>query len=759
MTPRVPTLPLVLALFAALLAGPAVPRAGCLDCHQGIEPIVPEGHPMAEALRAAAPEGDPAACTVCHRGNPATRIGWKAHAGLVRDPGDPRVNEETCGRCHEEQVRVQWQSLMMTEAGKIQGVAWAAGGLTGYQHRWANYDVRALPPEERRGTEAYRDYRRRLEEAEPQVYPGEMVQVPRAPEDAGDLAAVAEHPETAAYTYVRTECLRCHPAVRGRQTRGDYRGMGCSACHVPYGNEGLYEGGDPTISRKRPGRLLVHRLQGTAGLAVEANGKRWSGIPVETCTTCHDRGKRIGVSYQGLMESPYASPWAEDGGEQPALHTKHYVAMQMDLHYQRGMLCQDCHTTIDVHGDGGLAGSGLAMVEIECADCHGTPGAFPWELPLGFGDEIAGTDGEPRGVAEGGALLTARGNPFENVTRDGDTVVVRGASGKTWRLVPLKARELPVDARVAMRQVGVHVQRMECYACHSAWVPQCYGCHVKVDYSGGDTANDWVATGAADGVTPRPVPAHVVESRSYLRWEDPVLGVNGEGRVTPLAPGCQVSWTVIGRDGRVVLRNRVFRSPGGTEGAGPEGQLTLDMSPTTPHTVGPARSCESCHASGKAIGYGDPAQRPWDEDTVVDLETADHEPIPASARVQVPAVPGVSDWMAIVDENGQQLMTVGHHLTRSGPLSDRQRAILDRRGVCLACHREIPAESLAVSLLHHVADVTGQLPVTAAEHGSLLRRILLWVGWVQAAGAVLVPLLVLFLFWRWRAGRRDRRRW
>ena len=759
MTRRVQTLVLAAALLALFV--PAVPRAGCLDCHQGIEPIVPGDHPMGRALAEAATGEDPGACTVCHGGNPATRIAWKAHAGLIRDPGDPRVNGKTCGRCHEDQVRVQWQSLMMTEAGKIQGVAWAAGGLTGYQHRWANYDVRALPPGQRLGTEAYRDYRRRLAEAEPQVYPEEMTQVPRAPEDAGDLATVASHPQTAAFTYVRTECLRCHTAVRGREARGDWRGMGCSACHVPYGNEGFYEGGDPTIPRGKPGHLLVHRLQGPRRLTVEANGKRWSGIPVETCTTCHDRGKRIGVSYQGLMESPYEAPWAADGSGQPRLHTKRYVAMQMDLHYQRGMLCQDCHTTIDVHGDGGLAGSGLAMVEIECADCHGTPDAFPWELPLGFGDEIAGTGDGPRGLGPEGALLTARGNPFENVFRDGDTntVIVRGASGREWRLAPLKARDLGLAARVAMRQVTGHVARMECYACHSSWVPQCYGCHVKVDYSAGATANDWVATGVADGLAARPVPGRVVESRSYLRWEDPVLGVNGEGRVTPIAPGCQVSWTVIGADGKPILRNHVFRTPGGTEGAGSEGQLSLDMSPTTPHTVGPARSCESCHASRKAIGYGDPAQRPWDEDKVVDLETADHEPIPASARVQIPGIPGLRDWMAVVDEDGAQLMTVGHHLTRSGPLSDRQRAVLDRRGVCLACHREIPAESLAVSLLHHVAEATGQVPVTAEDHAGLLHKILLTVGWVQAGGAVLVPLLVLLGIWRWRAGRRDRRRW
>ena len=94
------------------------------------------------------------------------------------------------------------------------------------------------------------------------------------------------------------------------------------------------------------------------------------------------------------------SPYAADGGPQPALHTKHYIAMEQDIHYQKGMTCQDCHTSIDVHSDGFLAAANLASVQIECADCHGTPDKYPWELPLGFMDEFAmqPATGAPRGV-------------------------------------------------------------------------------------------------------------------------------------------------------------------------------------------------------------------------------------------------------------------------------------------------------------------------------------------------------------------------
>ncbi len=68
------------------------------------------------------------------------------------------------------------------------------------------------------------------------------------------------------------------------------------------------------------------------------------------------------------------------------------------------------------------------------------------------------------------------------------------------------------------------------------------------------------------------MPGKVSETRSYLRWEEPPLAINGEGRVTPVIPGCQVSATVIGEDGQTILKNHIFRTLAESEGSGPEGQ-------------------------------------------------------------------------------------------------------------------------------------------------------------------------------------------
>lgn len=739
-------------------------------------------------------QGDPAGCIVCHGGDPSiTDDKTAAHGGdFYPAPASPWVNEYTCGQCHEDHVRVQWHSLMMTEAGKIQGTCWAFGSLEGYKHRWGNYAVKNPDdPHERLGTDEYRAYMEELKRLEPNVFVDEHESLPEALQ-ANELDRLKEDPSLAAFTYIRQECERCHHAVKGRQVRGDYRGIGCASCHTPYSNEGLYEGGDPAIARDEPGHMLVHSIQGTREAKVTIHDTTYSGIPIETCTTCHDRGKRIGVSFQGLMESPYTSPYKANGGDQPALHTKHYLAMEQDVHYQKGMLCQDCHTSLDIHSDGFLAAANLASVQIECADCHGTPDKFPWELPLGFMDEfgMSAATGSPRGIAEtqlphtkqgfafdpqDGYLLTARGNPYENVVRQGDEVIVHTAAGKDIQMKPLKKlfeeKQVSLRGVVSMQGVAQHLERMECYTCHASWTPQCYGCHVKIDYSQRDKcpecqeskeAFDWVAAGhmheQPQHQTDRGetgydtiIPGKVTEQRSYTRWENPILGINGEGRVSPLAPGCQPSVTVIGEDGKPILLNHIFRTLPGSEGGGDQGQLAIDMSPTQPHTMTKnARTCESCHASNKALGLGIESTRPWDERHYVDLETVEGTILAKQAQPQMEPIEGLDhDWSQIVDEQGNQLATVGHHFQLSRAFNKQEISRVKREGACLSCHQEIPSESLAISFLHHVAQYTGQLPETTPQHNDLLHKILLTSAWGQVLG-ISGLILSSVAIWRWR---------
>lgn len=762
------------------------PNKGCLACHNGIEPIRQhQTKMMKEIYKLGAKAGDPNGCVVCHGGNPNASTATSAHSGapgyffnhkgpknFYPDPGSTWINENTCGACHKEQVGAQMNSLMMTEQGKIQGTLWSFGGMEGYNHNVGNYVTKNPDdPHARLGSDIYRKYMAALHDKNPQVYPEKMVKLPEAP----TADEVQQNPNLAAYTYLRQECLRCHTGSKGRQKRGDYRGIGCSSCHIPYSNNGFYEGNDPTIDKSKAGHLLVHSIQSSRNAKVTVHKTTYSGVPVETCTTCHNRGKRIGVSYQGLMETAYSPTYDREGNGQPKLHTKRYLHLKEDIHYKKGMLCQDCHTTNDLHGDGFLSGSTLAPVEIECQDCHGTTKAYPWELPLGYGDEFdtIPATGKKRGVAQqlaeylkrgttydkkDGYLLTARGNPYTNVVKTGDSVLVHLASGKDLILQPLKKlkeeKKLSQAGLVAMDQISVHNDRMECYSCHATWAPQCYGCHVKIDYSKGVKHTDWLASAfdhdehgltacARNDLDKHKIEGVVSETRSYLRWENPPLSQNGEGRISPTIPGCQTTITVIGKNGEALIQNQIFKIPN-VEGAGDDGQLAIDMSPVQPHTIQKeARSCEECHATAAAMGYGinggkfysDPSK-----DLYIDLMTADGKVLPQNSTIQKPGIANLHmDWSRFVTEKGKQLQTVGHHFKLSSPLSNETRSKLDRRGVCLSCHKTIPDKDLAVSLMSHVAKYAG-VKIDNSEHHSILSKLVFIGAW----GQLLLVLVVVF---------------
>ena len=730
----------VLALAMVCAGNAAAQAGGCMTCHQGIEQF--SDGPMQLAVAAVgAVHGDPAGCVTCHGGNPAATDKEAAHTGspasLVQaggphtfypDPGAVWIADKSCGQCHQGYAERLVKSLMNTEAGKIQGNLWSWGVQESMKVVWGNYDlVDEDGPVPTIGTDAYRKYMTAFVAAHPDQMPSEMKQIPEVDPDQ-----IPDHPNLAGITYSRQQCQRCHVGVTGREKRGDFRGAGCSSCHVPYSNEGLYEGGDPTISREQPGKLLVHRMQGTRKSVVKVGDVEYSGIPSETCNSCHNRGKRIGVSYQGIMEFPYGSPYSATGGKQPKLHTKSYLFIKDDLHHQvqsrpenpeGGMLCQDCHTTVDMHGDGNLFGTTLAQVEIECQDCHGTVAKAPWELPLGHGEEHAqDVGGEPRGLGdrllpeqafaqiyppEDGYLLTARGNPFGNVVKKGSKVILHSASGVDFEVPVLKAIAddgtwKSRNAQVAMGSVDRHMETMECYACHADWAPQCYGCHITVDYSEGKTDVDWITTANAredNGLTAdSPLgtngltgPGKVFETRSYLRWEEPILGINGEGRVSPLMPGCQVITTVIDEDGNTVAHNEIWTAPDGKKG--------LDHAAVQPHTAGrEARTCESCHNNPKALGYGISGGRflkGYDKGFTVDLETAFGQIIPGVTRLQSQPVPKLDhDLSRIVTPEGEVLVTVGSHWPLTGPLTQAQREKMERTGLCMGCHQNMTNEDL-----------------------------------------------------------------
>jgi len=172
------------------------------------------------------------------------------------------------------------------------------------------------------------------------------------------------------------------------------------------------------------------------------------------------------------------------------------------------------------------------------------------------------------------------------------------------------------------------------------------------------------------------------------------------------------------------------------------------MAPVQPHTIQKkARTCESCHTSPKALGLGvgggklnaDPSKT-----TIIDLMSADRKILPNRTDEQMPGIPNLKhDYSQFIDENGTQLMTVGHHWKLSGPLSKEQRDKLDRRGVCLSCHKDIPDGSLAVSAMVHIAKMA-DYKIDTKEHAGILNKLLHIGAWLQIFVALFIILLVLY---------------
>ncbi len=764
----------------------------CLACHQGIMPARSVNSEMMKQIFAMGKQqGDPNGCVVCHGGSPHETIDKnKAHSGVPKGgslkaftpvPGALQVNKNTCGLCHSDHSYNTHRSIMNTDAGKMKSLAWSWGIATeNKNHVWGDHDMDdpdgATP---RFGTEKYKEYMKQMAAAFPGQFPKELKQIPDV-----DISKLSEMPEQAAFTYLRN-CNACHLSNKGMQDRGHFRGMGCAACHSLYSNEGFYEGADKSIDKTKSGHLMVHRMQATRKTKVKINGKLFSGIQVSTCAACHAAGRRIGHAYQGLMalgHGDHRGPFDEKGESQKANGGYVFKYMRNDAHHRidkdgksvTGLLCQDCHTTNSMHGNGNIGSTCLATVEIECADCHGTPKKYPWELPIGYGDEFnkklnmndaRGLSDKPMNVTadfatiyekQDGYLLSARGNPLGNVVKSGDKVIVHSANGHSFEVPVLKnlAKEgkwkNPLKAEVAMVKVDKHMSKLECYACHSTWVPQYYGYKYVIDYTKKST--DWLDSPEIygdDGTTADYKGEFVMQpgantnwDYSHVRWENPPLGINGEGRVTPLTGVIQTVGTVIGTDGKTIIWNNVAKTD--------KGYNAIELSPLNPHTTSlEARECVDCHGNSVAIGYGidngDYDSNP-EVTRYADIVDGEGNNVSQFTQAQIHAIAELhGDFMQILNKDGKQVQTLDCHWPTSQPLTKEQRDVLSRSGVCLSCHKDISDGDIPVNMLRKIAKITNMSFKTADEHDAILSQNNILISWIKAVGVTLMLILIVVL--------------
>ena len=116
-------------------------------------------------------------------------------------------------------------------------------------------------------------------------------------------------------------------------------------------------------------------------------------------------------------------------------------------------------------------------------------------------------------------------------------------------------------------------ERLSCSACHARWAPQCYGCHLRYT----EDQRQW------DHLEQRATPGRWQQKRWDFRHDLPTLGVTADNRVVPFIPG--MIFTIDHPQWRERKFRRLFAS-------------------IAPHTIGAARSCESCHRAPLALGLG-----------------------------------------------------------------------------------------------------------------------------------------------------------
>jgi len=132
---------------------------------------------------------------------------------------------------------------------------------------------------------------------------------------------------------------------------------------------------------------------------------------------------------------------------------------------------------------------------------------------------------------------------------------------------------------------------------------------------------------------------------------------------------------------------------------------------------------------------------------------ADH-PLASNVDTMFNAIANLKmDWSRFLDEDGNQLQTVGHHFSGSRPLNKEELKHLDRRGVCSSCHSQLPDADLATSLLDHVAQYA-DVEIDNKYHQSLLMKSTRLAAWVQVLGGI---LLCLVIFWGVRRYRKRKK--
>jgi hypothetical protein len=333
-------------------------------------------------------------------------------------------------------------------------------------------------------------------------------------------------------------------------------------------------------------------------------------------------------------------------------------------------MCIDCHSYEDLMGDGKDHVHEEDAVKISCEDCHfDTPPLIKTKDSLNF-TQLRILKMRKYAHEKLGFLTTKIDSvPILNsyVNEKDEAYLTSKKDGRSWLL------KSPGES--CNRDAG-H-QDLTCSACHSAWAPQCIGCHS--DYDPNAEGYDLFSSAYRDGSW--------IEYAAEFLADAPAMGVRikaSERSITAAVPG-------------MIMTLDQSNFPGSTN---TEPSFHRLFAPAEPHTTAAkGRSCTSCHANASALGYGrgeltfNKVTRSWEfQSDYEDLE----DDLPADA------------WIAFLEEPDAAMYSTRQDFK---PFSlEEQKRILSV-GACLSCHKDdskVMLNSLSIPFSEYKKKMSGK---------------------------------------------------
>ncbi|MEJ2658249.1 MAG: selenite/tellurite reduction operon c-type cytochrome ExtM, partial [Desulfobacterales bacterium] len=472
-------------------------------------------------------------CIDCHGGDSKSENKDVSHQTMFgpKNPSDPKFWEQTCGRCHSYQLKRVRANIMLTNTGIIKNI----------QKTWEGEDGT------RYGTRTAKTF-------SADGVPLELKGVSQLNNLSGEL--------------YRKFCSLCHVGIETNRKYAASHNSGCAACHFPYNDTATYQGNDPALKDKGP-YSANHHLAALPGNDV--------------CLRCHNRSGRIALTYQGLHDGNNCLVPTRNGlpGPEMISGARNITHITEDIHFARGMDCIDCHTSRDIMGDGYAYENMYRQTETRCEDCHGTSTKQPAFQTIERENDEAVRESKSYAIKMQPGMkmvLTGKGSKYSNVFYESGKVYVLGK--RTGKL-----HQSPVITGTPEHSITGH-ERLECYACHSRAVPQCFGCHTRYDRT----------QLAKDHIKNRKTKGKFSETEDWRKLYPFPLALDQRGKISPVTPGCQTFVTVVDEDGRTVKTEYVAKF---------KGKEQLRFAPFYSHnTAKTAVGCSECHANPIFLGFG-----------------------------------------------------------------------------------------------------------------------------------------------------------